>query len=305
MWSVGCLAVVLLTGSLPFRDPTTFKFSGKYAQICDLEQLKTNQDWMRIGERPKDFVYRLLILDESQRMDVNQALLHHWFTNPAHKLDFDKVYLPAIKNWEPRPHQEAMIIDLDSYDQNSWFHAKDEQKTSARSLCKLPPNLPGLTSNTQLPGGLESTSSQCSDMLPPSSLDQPVPKRVIAPSLTLSDPHFPRRNPSTTSFADLGVHDAMSDSEITGLSTKLVNTSLRLPFSPSAWSEQIQDEIVGRLRKERPWPRTRGALVFSSSQAVTTGKMEIKLEIPQQEVPSDSRHLNHLHKATVAPMKED
>ncbi|KAK5288095.1 hypothetical protein LTR43_007342 [Exophiala xenobiotica] len=102
MWSLGCVAVVLLTGGLAFCDPFTNTYSEKLARECDLRFLQDSQEWRKVRERPKDFVEKLLVLDETTRPSAEEALKHPWFSNGMHKNDFEDLYQRTIKHWHPR-----------------------------------------------------------------------------------------------------------------------------------------------------------------------------------------------------------
>ncbi|EFE36445.1 serine/threonine protein kinase, putative [Trichophyton benhamiae CBS 112371] len=112
LWSLGCLTVVLLTGGSPFSDPVTGKYCGKLAKQCNLDVLEQDEDWKCIGDRAKQFVRGLLVLDDKQRMTAEQALDHDWFTNSAHSQAFNELYVRAIQGWEPRDEKEQVLYDL-------------------------------------------------------------------------------------------------------------------------------------------------------------------------------------------------
>ena len=103
LWSVGCVSVVLLTGGLAFADPTTNLYSEKLARECNLTFLEESIDWLQVRRRPKDFVERLLVLDEAKRPTAAEALKHPWFSNEMHRSDFEDLYQRTIKHWVPRP----------------------------------------------------------------------------------------------------------------------------------------------------------------------------------------------------------
>lgn len=111
MWSLGCITVVLLTGGSPFMSPKTNQYCQKLAQQCDLQQLEIVSEWQAAGKRPKDFVRRLLVLNEEDRMTAQEAKRHSWFSNDFHRVDFEAVYDRAIKHWRPR-RAKAPIIEM-------------------------------------------------------------------------------------------------------------------------------------------------------------------------------------------------
>ena len=112
LWSLGCVTAVLLTGDSPFRDLEAPNNPAQLPQDNDLGKLEADLDWHNIGARARDFVRRLLVLDETKRMGVKSALRHSWFTNRAHKREFEALYKRSIKDWKPRAHQGPLIVDL-------------------------------------------------------------------------------------------------------------------------------------------------------------------------------------------------
>jgi Protein kinase domain len=114
MWSLGCVTVVLLTGGSPFVSQKTNQYSQKLAQECNLQQLDHVAEWQFVGKRPKDFVRRLLVLNEEHRMSAKDARLHWWFSNDFHRLDFEEVYQRATKHWRPRTLKSPVIEMVDT-----------------------------------------------------------------------------------------------------------------------------------------------------------------------------------------------
>lgn len=52
-------------------------------------------------------------------MNAKQALNHDWFTNPAHKEDFENVYRRAVRGWKPRAIEGPILYLLDPHDASS------------------------------------------------------------------------------------------------------------------------------------------------------------------------------------------
>jgi serine/threonine protein kinase len=103
MWSIGCIAAALLAGSPPFASG---KHDDKHSILrlmsrCDLEFMNTNKTWKLVGQRSKDFIRKLLILEEDKRMTATQALAHPWFTNEHHAAAFKALYENAVRDWQP------------------------------------------------------------------------------------------------------------------------------------------------------------------------------------------------------------
>ncbi|KAL4806128.1 kinase-like domain-containing protein [Aspergillus unguis] len=113
LWSLGCLAAILLTGEPLFSDlPPNHDVQHRLQAI---KRLKVRMERLKVGERAQDFVLRLLQHDASKRMDVKEALQHPWFTNPSHKADFEALYNRSIRDWKPRKSKEPLIVGLDFY----------------------------------------------------------------------------------------------------------------------------------------------------------------------------------------------
>src|SRR3954447_25613204 len=108
LWSLGCVTVVLLTGGYPFFEAGSGEYSERLASDCNLDVLEQSQSWRNVGARPKAFVKGLLVLDERQRMSAKESLMHEWFTNDAHRTDFEEVYQRAIRYWRPRVPREPV-----------------------------------------------------------------------------------------------------------------------------------------------------------------------------------------------------
>jgi serine/threonine protein kinase len=117
MWSVGIITGTLLSGRMLWavqhsvRSETEFRTAvGALAAECDLGFLDDRQDrvWRNVGSKPKDFIRKLVVLEEKQRMTAHEALKHPWFTNSCHAAAFTSVYEKAIRNW--RCHRPDMPL---------------------------------------------------------------------------------------------------------------------------------------------------------------------------------------------------
>ena len=116
LWSLGCVTAILLTGASAFLDPATQQYSEVLAKKCDLKSLRQSPEWQAVRPRPKDFVERLLVLAEDERMTASQALKHDWFSNDLHKTNFEELYERTIKNWRPRPVRNDLFEFSDATD---------------------------------------------------------------------------------------------------------------------------------------------------------------------------------------------
>lgn len=140
MWSLGCITVVLLTGGSPFINPKTNQYCQQLAQECSLQQLECVTEWQLVGKRPKDFVRRLLVLDEEQRMTPSDAKRHCWFSNDFHRMDFEAVYQRAIQHWRPRILKPPVIdmIDVHHSAEQSMLQKGDLGQRISRKKTPVP-----------------------------------------------------------------------------------------------------------------------------------------------------------------------
>lgn len=190
MWSLGCVTVVILIGAPPFRKAESYSFSESQARQGDLDILRADPDWEKVGHRPKDFVYRLLVLDETQRMDAKTALQHAWFTNPTHKAEFDAVYRRAICDWKPRAVQEPVVVLIEEIFTAQPAVKLNQVTRSDSSLHLLSPDRQAIhfdSAHLKRSPSLETSSTDGSAR---SSTGEPTCQRLASP--TLSDPDFPR-----------------------------------------------------------------------------------------------------------------
>jgi len=75
MWSIGCIAYVLLAGYHPFSETTDIPL---YIQIVTGNWEFHEETWRDISDDAKDFISELLVIDPQSRMTAKQALMHPW-----------------------------------------------------------------------------------------------------------------------------------------------------------------------------------------------------------------------------------
>lgn len=101
MWSVGTVSTLLLVGFRAFDNPDG-RHDSTLAVQAELSRLEEDKRWRGLSERSKNFVRRLLVLHEEERLTAEGALQHPWFSNEIHKADFEELYKRTTKNWRPR-----------------------------------------------------------------------------------------------------------------------------------------------------------------------------------------------------------
>ena len=75
MWSLGVLLYVVLAGQLPFDTNSLSQ------QIMNAEVNYQSPVWKGISAEAKDLINKLIVVDPSKRLTVEQALRHPWIQN--------------------------------------------------------------------------------------------------------------------------------------------------------------------------------------------------------------------------------
>jgi serine/threonine protein kinase len=116
MWSIGSITATVLTGDVIFTDRTHPEYQENprgvivgLAAICDLSILDEEYHpvWSIVGDRPKEFIRNLLVLEEEKRLTASEALVHPWFSSFAE--DFEDLYERSIADWEPRKKNLQLV----------------------------------------------------------------------------------------------------------------------------------------------------------------------------------------------------
>ncbi|KAG7999723.1 Serine/threonine-protein kinase Chk2, partial [Nibea albiflora] len=88
-WSLGVLLFVCLGGYPPFHE--SFSHHSITEQIIRGEFTMVQSKWRQVSDQAKDVVRKLLVVDPSQRMKIDEALQHPWLQDEdmlqtAHRL---------------------------------------------------------------------------------------------------------------------------------------------------------------------------------------------------------------------------
>ena len=105
MWSLGIISALMLTGEFVFESSKDENASSAAAlngiAEYDLSEMVQSTLWQNVSNPAKDFVRRLLVLDEKARLNVEQALEHVWFTDYKRREVIQHQYKEAIGGWMP------------------------------------------------------------------------------------------------------------------------------------------------------------------------------------------------------------
>ncbi|KAI9777818.1 MAG: hypothetical protein M1835_005124 [Candelina submexicana] len=112
MWALGELTVVLFTGDLSSTPSVDLGNAMHPAQSWDFARLEAILQEKDVERRPKDFIKKLLVLDEAARLTATQALNHCWFTHEGLKDEWEAVYQRSLHGWKPRPSSHNIIEKL-------------------------------------------------------------------------------------------------------------------------------------------------------------------------------------------------
>ncbi|KAI9714899.1 MAG: hypothetical protein M1820_000188 [Bogoriella megaspora] len=169
LWSIGTITASMLTGDTLFTnrfDPEYIRNPKKViiglAAQCNLDELDSSIQWRRVGHRVKDFVRKLLVLDEGKRLTAKQALQHRWFTNRKHRQSFDSIYQKSIKDWYAQDHAPNIIENLDdtalqehenpiTTPPHQYNHSATSRYFKAPTLCSTLPDISTSSALSSIP----------------------------------------------------------------------------------------------------------------------------------------------------------
>ncbi|TMS01611.1 Serine/threonine-protein kinase Chk2, partial [Larimichthys crocea] len=102
-WSLGVLLFVCLGGYPPFHE--SFSHHSITEQIIRGEFTMVQSKWRQVSDQAKDVVRKLLVVDPSQRMKIDEALQHPWLQDEemlqtAHRLMYPSDAAVAMQEAE-------------------------------------------------------------------------------------------------------------------------------------------------------------------------------------------------------------
>jgi serine/threonine protein kinase len=121
MWSLGSITASVLAGEVIFTNRAHSQYESNprfvivsLAAQCDLSVLDNEHHptWSEVDPPAKDFIKRLLVLDENARMTATQALAHSWFANDCYGDDLEDLYARSVRDWHPRPADSQLVARI-------------------------------------------------------------------------------------------------------------------------------------------------------------------------------------------------
>ena len=155
IWSIGCIAGLLLTSELLFPDaPDEIDADESVPDLWDVSAIDNSNMWRTVGRKAKSFVKGCLELDEVKRLTAKQALIHPWFTNKHYAMEIEAAYERAIRDWRPReqPTNIVEIIDTSNVGRAS---TKVAPGSSSHYFQGMPPPSTGLASFRTIAGQIQ------------------------------------------------------------------------------------------------------------------------------------------------------
>lgn len=110
IWSLGVVLYVLLVGASPFRITGTETRAETSQRILAGNYDKLRTGWQKCSEKAKDFVSKLLVVEEAKRLDIRKALQHVWLVHSA--VSTPVVLLDEQRNFSPMLDKELSLQHL-------------------------------------------------------------------------------------------------------------------------------------------------------------------------------------------------
>eukprot|EP01147_Barroeca_monosierra_P003685 gene3685-6237_t len=107
MWSLGVILYILLVGYPPFSDTLPIPLS---QQIIEGRYEMPDEYWKTISEQAKDIVRKLLSVDPSNRLTVQQALEHPFMQDSEIKTQVKTKQAEYIRRREMRAQTQTSVI---------------------------------------------------------------------------------------------------------------------------------------------------------------------------------------------------
>lgn len=139
MWSLGVITYVLLSGYTPFWGGVHKSNQVLFQAICEGRYDYDDPAWDNVSSEAKDFIRKLLCVDQQKRYTAVQALEHPWLSTEQ-KVDL----LPSVKkNFDAKGtfKKAALLISSLNRMQKGSMERLNSGNNSSASL-PMPPTIP-------------------------------------------------------------------------------------------------------------------------------------------------------------------
>ncbi|XP_040922233.1 serine/threonine-protein kinase H1-like [Toxotes jaculatrix] len=99
MWSLGVVAYIVLSGSMPFEDDNRTRL---YKSIVRGKYSFHGDPWPSVSNLAKDFIQRLLALDSATRLTADEAIRHSWVVTMAASSSMRNLHRSISRNLRQR-----------------------------------------------------------------------------------------------------------------------------------------------------------------------------------------------------------
>ncbi|XP_042370866.1 serine/threonine-protein kinase Chk2-like, partial [Plectropomus leopardus] len=141
-WSLGVLLFVCLGGYPPFHE--SFGHQSVTEQIIRGEFIMVQSKWRHVSDQAKDVVRKLLVVDPSKRMTIEEALQHRWLQDPemlqtAHRLMYPDDAAAMAPPPEPAPQHVAESVSGSAGRKRGRDEGHEEEEHPAKRSQAPPP----------------------------------------------------------------------------------------------------------------------------------------------------------------------
>ena len=136
LWSAGIICYVLLCGYPPFRVPRDAidAKSKLFKQIVKGKvQFDKGQSWDNISSEAKDFILKLLVVDQNGRLTAQQALEHRWFESQGIKDTHLSSSVDELKSFNSKNKIKGAVYGVEAAFRLMYTEACD--KRGVRRVC--------------------------------------------------------------------------------------------------------------------------------------------------------------------------
>ncbi|XP_069107585.1 twitchin-like isoform X2 [Argopecten irradians] len=106
IWSVGALAYLLVSGISAFQDRTE-KDILSWVETCDWEF--DDEGFELVSKEAKDFISKLLILEPSERLTLEECLDHAWIKNATNRGQGSKLNIEHLATFHKQNKKERLL----------------------------------------------------------------------------------------------------------------------------------------------------------------------------------------------------